>query len=165
MKRAATLTTTGNEDLNAQSDKLFAPGLVIILDLDRFGEYVEEKGLDPYKPNLITGELTNLVEEFVRKHRGVVVYGLDRERGTEEVVVEIPYPIDIDSIVRDLEEIRKKISSLGVTLSGVVLYDYVTGRPARDRREAYYGAPARRRAVKLLKSIKRKGGDKIIVVY
>jgi len=81
MTRAASKTMTGNEELNAQSDWVFTLGIIIALDLDRFGEYVEEKGLDPYRPNIVTGELTNLVEEFARRHRGVVVYGLSKERG------------------------------------------------------------------------------------
>lgn len=165
MKRAASKTMNWNEELDAQSDRSLVPGLIIAVDLDRFGDYVESRGLDPYKPNIVTGELTRLVEEFAWKHSGVVVYGLSYERGTEEALIEIPYGHEkLDQVVRDLEEMKEVIEKHGVTLSGVVLADYVTGKPAKNRREAYYGTPGRRRAVKLLKSIKRRGGGKIIVL-
>jgi hypothetical protein len=164
MTRAASKTMTGNEELNAQSDWVFTLGTIIALDLDRFSEYVEEKGLDPYRPNIVTGELTNLVEEFARRHRGVVVYGLSKERGTEEAIIEIPFSTDVEGVVRDLEELKRRIESYGVSITIVVLVDYVTGRSAKNRREAYHGTPARRRAIRLLREIKRKGGGRILVV-
>jgi hypothetical protein len=60
------------------------------MDLDRFKEYARERGLSVYEPNIVTGSLSSLVEGFVRKFQAVVVYGLDWDRGTEEVVLEIP---------------------------------------------------------------------------
>ena len=154
-----------NEELNAHSDRPLVPGVIVVIDLDRFGEYVEKRGLDSYKPNLVTGELTNLVEQFARKFQGVVVYGLDYERGTEETVIEIPYGVDyVDQIVLELKQIARRIRELGVTLTAIVVVDYVTGRPARNRRDAYRGTPGRRRALKALKEAKRRGGDKIVVL-
>ena len=165
MKRAATWTMKRNEELNAQSDLPLAPGLVIVLDLDRFGEYVESRGLDPYKPNLVTGELSRLVESFAIKHRGVVVYGLDWERGTEEAVIEIPFgDEEVGSILRDLEELKKSVEQLGASITIVVVRDYVLAKPAPSRREAYYGTPGRARALKLLRSAKRRGGGKIVTL-
>lgn len=154
-----------NEDLNAQSDKVLIYGLIIALDLDRFGEYVESRGLDPYVPNIITGELTNLVEEFARKHQGVIIYGLSRERGTEEAIIEIPLGhLYVDKIIVDLEGIRQRIFELGASISIAIIADYVTGKPARDRREAYKGTLGRKRAIKLLREIKKHGGGALRVL-
>ncbi len=144
---------------------MFVEGLIIVLDLDRFEEYVVEKGLDPYKPNIITGTLTKLVEDFIRKYRGIVIYGLDPRRGTEEAVIEIPYGYEqLNNIIKDLEKLKNEINKIGGSISIVVLKDYINGVKARNRREAYYGTPGRRRALKLLRSIKRKGGNNILVI-
>lgn len=154
-----------NEELNAQSERVLVPGIIVVLDLDKFEEYVKSRGLDPYKSNIVSGELTRLIEEFAWRHRGVVVYGLDYGRGTEEAIIEIPYGVDdLNNVVRDLEEIKAKIESYGVTLSAVVLYDLVTGKPASNRREAYHGTPGRTRAIRALHAIKRRGGGKVLVL-
>ncbi|MEM4583173.1 MAG: hypothetical protein QXD50_04875 [Desulfurococcaceae archaeon] len=165
MKRAASWTMKWNEELNAQSDNPFVPGLVIVMDLDKFEEYVLQHGLSQYEPNIITGELTNFIEEFAVKHRGVVIYGLDRDRGTEEAIIEIPFGYEyLSSIIKDLEELKKKVEEYGVSISIAVIRDYVTGKPARNRREAYHGTPGRSRAIKVLKAIKRRGGGRILVL-
>ncbi|MEM1662295.1 MAG: hypothetical protein QXP72_02535 [Desulfurococcaceae archaeon] len=143
---------------------MLVEGLIIILDLDKFGEFVEERGLDPYIPNEITGYLTEAALDFVRKWRGVVIYGLDSSRGTEEAVIEIPGFTDIEGIIRDLERIRDDVNSLGASISIVVLKDMVLAKPANSRREAYSLTPGRRRAWKLLKSIKKRGGNRILVL-
>lgn len=154
-----------NEELQAQSDLPLLPGLVIVLDIDKFENYVQSRGLDPYKPNIVSGELTRLIEKFVWDYRGIVVYGLSSERGTEEVIIEIPFGHEeLDSIIKDLNEIRESIRRHGATLSIAIVKDFVVCKPARDRRGAYYGTPGRARATKLLRSIKRRGGNGIIVV-
>ncbi len=132
-------------------------GTIVVLDLDRFGEYVREHGLSEYSPNIVTGTLSYLVEWFVRKWSGVIVYGLDWERGTEEAVVEIPY-VDPEEIRGDLEKIVDEIKRLGVSISVVAIRDYVLCRRARSRREAYYGTLGRRRAIRLLRMVKKRGG-------
>jgi len=142
---------------------LLIEGLIIVADLDKFEEYVEMHGLDEYKPNDITGTLTSMFYDFAIRWRGVVIYGLDFERGTEEVIIEIPIPSEIDDIVRDLEEIRRTINRLGASITIVVVRDYVVCKPARNRREAYYGTPGRSRAMKILRSIKRRGGNQVYV--
>lgn len=108
---------------------LFVEGIIIVLDLDRFEEYTIKYGLDQYKPNTITGMLTSLVENFIRKWRAVVVYGLDYERGTEETIIEIPYGFEqIDEIVKDLKAIKDEINKAGALITIVVVKDYVLGR-------------------------------------
>ncbi|MCD6489021.1 MAG: hypothetical protein J7K21_07365 [Desulfurococcales archaeon] len=139
-----------------------AEGTIIVIDLDRFKEIVQEKGWDEYKPNIVTGTLTSLVEFFSRKWQGVIVFGLDPQRGTEEAIIEIPFinPLDVKN---DLINIRDEINKLGVGVTIVAVRDIVIARPARNRREAYYGTPGRRRALKILRSIKRKGGNKVYI--
>lgn len=152
-----------NEELNAQSDRRPVPGVIIVLDLDRFGDFVEERGLDPYKPNLVTGELTHLVEYLATKYRGVIVYGLSYERGTEEAIIEIPFGVDnVDALMTDFEYIKQRIESLGASISIVAIRDYVLCKKARDRKEAYFATPGRRRALKLLRILKNKGGSRVL---
>ncbi len=138
-------------------------GTIIVLDLDKFEEYVLEHGMDSYKPNIITGTLTNLVEDLVRKWRGVVVYGLDWRRGTEEAIIEIPFT-EPNEIAKDLQKIKEEINKLGVGITIVALKDVVICREARDRREAYKGTPARTRALRILRKIKARGGNRLVIV-
>ncbi|QOR95171.1 hypothetical protein IMZ38_06435 [Thermosphaera chiliense] len=153
---------TRDDDLTAHSEHFskMTPGLIVLIDLDRFEEYTMEKGLNPYVPNSVTGELTRLVEDFAIKYRGVVVYGLDYGRGTEEALIEIPFGCEeVGSVVKDLENLKNRVNSYGVGVTIVVVYDYVSGKPASNRREAYHATPGRRRAVKILKDLKKKGGN------
>ena len=137
-------------------------GTIVVMDLDKFGELVEEKGWSEYRPNIVTGTLTSLVEWFVSKWRAVVVYGLDKERGTEEVVLEIP-DVEPDEVREDLEYIRRRIEELGASITIIAVKGYVGLKPAKSRREAYYGTPSRTLAHKLLKKAKRRGGNIVIV--
>ncbi|MET1101205.1 MAG: hypothetical protein ABWW69_01815 [Pyrodictiaceae archaeon] len=137
-------------------------GTIIVIDLDKFGEVVTERGWSEYSPNEATGLLTLLVEKLASKWHGVVVYGLDPERGTEEAVIEIPL-VEPEEVRSDLEEIRKEINKLGVGVTIVAVKGYVGLKPARNRREAYYGTPDRARAVSLLREAKRKGGNRVYV--
>ncbi len=138
------------------------PGTIIIIDLDRFGEIVEERGWSEYKPNPATGLLTLLVQRLVSKWQGVVVYGLDEERGTEEVVIEIPM-VEPEELRRDLEEILEELRRVGVTATIVAVYGYVGLKPARNRREAYTATPYRRLAARLLREAKRRGGNRLVI--
>ncbi len=137
-------------------------GTIVVIDLDSFGEVVEERGWSQYKPNPATGLLTHLVEMLVAKWRAVVVYGLDWERGTEEAVLEIPYT-EPSELRRDLEEIRREVNRLGVGVTIVAVRGIVGLGPARNRREAYYGTPDRARAVAVLKKLKRRGGNTVYI--
>lgn len=162
MRWAARDPVWGGDDRPSLTLNRLVEGSVIILDLDRFGELVEERGLSEYRPNVVTGTLTELVERFVRRHGGVVVYGLDYERGTEEAVIEVPFA-EPEELVGELEEIRRRIRELGASITIVVVKDYVVARPARTRREAYTATPGRRRAARLLRAAKRRGGDVVVV--
>ncbi|ABM80713.1 hypothetical protein [Hyperthermus butylicus] len=137
-------------------------GTIVILDLDKFGEVVAERGWSEYEPNPATGLLTNLVERFARKWQAVVIYGLDEERGTEEAVLEIPY-VEPEEVREDLEAIRREVNRLGVGVTIVAVKGIVTGQPAMDRREAYYGTPFRRYARSLLEKLKRRGGNAVFI--
>ena len=137
-------------------------GSVVILDLDRFKEVTKSRGWTEYKPNIITGELSHLVDAFVRKWSAHLVYGLDWDRGTEEAVIEIP-GVTPDEIKEDLELIRRRIEELGASISIGVAYGPILGFKARGRRGAYSGA-TRRLALKALKEAKRLGGNKIIII-
>ena len=134
-------------------------GSLIIIDLDRFEEIVSDRGWSRYKPNPATGLLTGLVEDFARKWSAVVIYGLDYERGTEEVVLEIPSvcPWELED---DLVSIARSVETVDVTVTIVAVCTDVTGIPARNRRDAY--SSYRREAQKMLEKLKRKGGG---VVY
>jgi len=138
-------------------------GTVVVMDLDRFEETVEERGWSRYRPNPATGLMTQLVELFVSKWHGYVVYGLDEERGTEEVVIEIPY-VDPQDLIDDLEYIRRRLSELGVGITIVAVKGYV-GAVSRsvDRRAAYRATPTRRLAAKLLRETKRAGGNRVVI--
>ncbi len=137
-------------------------GVVVVIDLDRFGEVVRERGWSEYKPNPVTGLLTQLVERLVSKWRAVVVYGLDPERGTEEVVLEIPL-VEPEEILPDLEEVKREVNQYGVGVTIAVVKGYVGLKPARSRREAYYGTPTRKLAWSLLREAKRRGGNRIVL--
>jgi len=138
-------------------------GTIVVMDLDKFEEYVRLHGLDPYKPNIITSTLSHLVNDFALKWQGVIIYGLDWKRGTEEAIIEIPF-IYPSEVKEDLDRIRSTIKNLGASITIIAIYDYVSAKPARDRREAYYGTPGRARAMRLLRRLKRKGGDIVMVL-
>ncbi len=137
-------------------------GTIVVMDLDRFSELVEKKSWSEYKPNIITGTLTSLIEWFVSKWRAVVVFGLDEERGTEEVVLEIP-GVEPEELREDLEHIRRRIEELGASITIVAVKGYVGLKPAKNRRNAYYGTPSRALAHKLLKKAKRRGGNIVVI--
>ncbi len=137
-------------------------GTVVIMDLDRFGDVVAERGWSEYSPNPATALLTQLVEEFVRKWQGVVVYGLDEERGTEEAVIEIPF-VEPEELLEDLKRIKEEMNRLGVGITIVAVRGYVLAQPA-SQREAYALTPTRRQAHSLLKRLKRRGGNTIAII-
>ena len=148
----------------AQPGLWVVEGTVVALDLDRFEEEVERRGWSKWSPNEATGLLSSLVEGLARRWRGVVVYGLDWDRGTEEAVLEFPL-VKPSELARDLEEIRETVKrEAGVTLTIAAVWGPVTGRPALTRREAYYGTPTRRIAWRALRAAKRRGGDRLVVI-
>ncbi len=137
-------------------------GTVVVMDLDKFEEMTLAMGWDQYKPNIVTGTLTTLVESFVRKWSAFVVYGLDPKRGTEEVILEIPN-VKPEELRGDLEFIRREINKLGASISIVAVYGFVGLKACKDRREAYTATPTRKLALKLLRKIKRMGGNRVLI--
>ena len=135
-------------------------GAIVILDLDRFGEEVEKRGLSEYSPNIATGTLTSLVEAFVSKWSAVVLYGLDHARGTEEAVIVVP-GVDPWELEEDLVGIARAIEELGFSVSIVAdRIPVVACKPLRERRlyEPHY-----RRVKRLLASVKRRGGGMVVI--
>lgn len=137
-------------------------GTVVIVDLDKFKEITREKGFNKYKPNIITGTLTQLVEDFAKKWQATILYGLDYKRGTEEAVILIPL-VKPEEIIGDLKNIKRAMEKLGVTLSIGVSYGPLDIIKARSRREAYSGFTVKK-ALKALREAKRKGGNRIVIV-
>ena len=147
--------------MNTKGYGKLVEGTVIVLDLDKFKKVTKERGFNEYKPNIITGTLTHLVENFVRKWNAYVLYGLDYSRGTEEAVIIIPM-IKPEEVLGDLEKIRKEIEKLGATLSIGVSYGVIVNIKARNRREAYENITVKN-ALKALREAKRKGGNRIVI--
>ena len=141
---------------------MIVEGALVIMDLDSFGDTTIKRGYSEYVPNEITGTLTMLVESFVRKWRGVILYGLSRERGTEEAVIEIPY-VRAEELAEDLVMIAKEICRLGSSISIVAVTGPVAPRLGRSRREAYTGTPLRRSARRILERLKRSGGGAVYI--
>lgn len=137
-----------------------ARGALVIIDLDRFSEVVRERGWSEYRPNPATGLLSQLVDALARRWQGLVVYGLDWERGTEEAVLEFP-GIEATDLVDDLVGIARELEAQGVRATIVAVTGPVLGRPARTRREAYQGP--RRAAKRIMESLKRRGGGVVYV--
>ena len=141
---------------------MFEKGTVIVMDLDEFGEQVRREGLSEYKPNIVTGTLTSLIKQFVSRRFATIIYGLDEERGTEEVVIEIP-GVEAEELADDLEWIRREINKVGGRITIVAVNGFVNCKPANSRREAYYGTTFRKLALKLLREAKRRGGNRVVI--
>lgn len=134
---------------------MFVEGCIVVMDVDFLGELVEERGLSDYEPNAVTGYLTVAVESLAREHGGVVVYGLDYERGTEEAVIE--FPLKTCSELEDaLERIELGVKEAGASISTVCMEGLVLGRRAKSRREAFRGTPWREATYKRLLELKRR---------
>lgn len=156
----AALDFTKDED--SQLTLKVVEGTIVAIDLDNFSEVVRSRGWSSYKPNPATGLLTSLVLELVEKYMGFVVYGLDWDRGTEEVLIEMPY-VEPRELVSDLRKIVLELKNLGVSTSIVAIKDYVICKRADSRRIAYNSTPGRKRAVRILKYLKRRGGEAMYI--
>ncbi len=139
-------------------------GVVVVLDLDNFGEEIKKRGWSPWKPNEATGLLTQLALDFASRHRAVIIFGVDSKRGTEEFVMEIPFTT-IDNVLDDVKNIVKELNKFSVKASAAVVEGLVGLKPAKNRREGYYGTPARKKATRLLRKAKNLGGNKVLTGY
>lgn len=149
------------ETIERGSSSAVSRGAVVVLDLDRFEEITRQRGYDEYTPNEVTGLLSDLVERLARKWCGVVVYGLDWERGTEEAVIEIP-GVEARELEADLVEIAREVEKTGASITVVAVTGDIVGSPASSRREAYLGG-FRSYSKKILERLKRRGGGVVYV--
>ena len=139
-------------------------GVVVALDLDSFEDVVSERGWNQWKPNQATGLLTQLALDFASKHRAVIIFGVDIDRGTEEFIMEIPFA-NVNDVIDDVKNIINELNKILIKASAAIVEGLVGLKPARNRREAYYGTPARRKAIKLLRKAKSLGGNRILNGY
>ena len=143
-------------------------GITVVLDLDKFKEVTKAMGWSEYKPNVVTGSLTRLVEELASKLGGVVIHGLDEERGTEEVVIKF-VGADVNEVLRELERIRLEIERIGresrsnATVSAGVYVGPITRLKPQPLSEAKK-APEVMMALRALKKAKKRGGNRIVVL-
>jgi GGDEF domain-containing protein len=145
--------------------------LIIFIDLDNFKEISEKQGWVNYKPNEITGTLTELVTNFIRKHVGEVIYGLDEKRGTEECMLRLAGALSHEVIISDLEFIASRIRETGFECGceasvsiGVSRGPYTPIRPTGPYQwsKRLFKGQAQRLAHKALRKAKRQGGNRIV---
>lgn len=140
---------------------------LVMLDLDRFGKIIKEVGWSEYKPNRITGCLSNLVTNLLSKHHGTHIQGLDNQRGTEEAILFFSAP-DLEELLDDLEELKENIYRLGkeLVLPITISIGMSVGRPPvirlRDSRDLTRTLLFKS-AKKALKTAKKSGGNQIII--
>lgn len=145
--------------------------LIIYIDLDNFKRISQEKGWISYRPNEITGTLTHLIRDFVRRHHAEVLFGLDEKRGTEECMLRLTGVLSYEKIIQDLQRILNKIKEIGevcncdATVSiGVARGPFTERKPTGPNqwsRTAIKGY-TQRLARKALKKAKKQGGNRIV---
>lgn len=144
--------------------------IIVLMDLDNFKEISNNMGWTKYSPNIITGNLTDLVKKLVRKYFGSIIHGLNEKEGTEECLI-IFTAIDLEYLLVDLRNLKNKIEELGnnfgcnSTISiGVAVGRIIDHKPARSRHSKdLYSDPLRRLAKRALNEAKKKGGNKIVI--
>lgn len=139
----------------------------VVLDLDHFGEITKKVGWLEYKPNIVSGLLTELVTELLSKHHGSHLRGINYQRGTEEAVLFFSAP-DPQVLLDDLETLRKRIKLLQeelgfpVTISIGIAYG-----PSLHMRISETSDLTQislfKSANKALRKAKKQGGNRIIV--
>ena len=144
--------------------------LVVVLDLDHFGDVSEQMGWPRYRPNAVTGTVTQWCLELLRKYFGIEIYGISELEGTEECMLVFPNG-SIDAILGDLEELRVEVQRIGrqigigtsISIGCAIVPPPVDLNPARSRRTRdILSDPGRILAHKALKQAKRQGGNQII---
>jgi len=141
--------------------------IVVYLDLDNFNEIVSKFGLSEYKPNIITGQLTHLVYLLSQKYNGVILHGLDWDRGTEEALIEF-IDTDQNSLLFDISQLKNEIENLGkktktgVTLSVGIATGFESSFVKPTAKNAF-NTPLRKLAKKALRLAKKKKNDIVIL--
>lgn len=138
-----------------------------MLDLDHFGEITKKAGWLEYKPNIVSGLLTELVTELLSKHHGTHLRGINFQRGTEEAVLFFSTP-DPQILLEDLETLRKRIQLLQGELSFPVTISIgLAFGPSLHMRISETSnlmqIPLFKSANKALRKAKKQGGNRIIV--
>lgn len=145
---------------------------IVLIDLDNFKAVVEKMGWSEYTPNPITSLLTTLTKSLVSRKFATVIYGLNEERGTEEVLLEFT-DIDEKDLLKEVECIRQAIEREGIrtgshaTVSiGVVI---VKGeRPVSFNKDVLRRRrkdPLIQMCQKVIRSAKRHGGNRVEVLW
>ncbi|HMF34473.1 MAG TPA: hypothetical protein VKK79_23830 [Candidatus Lokiarchaeia archaeon] len=144
--------------------------LVVALDLDQFGEVAEKMGWPRYRPNAVTGTVTQFCLELLRKFFGVHIYGIDERQGTEECMLVFPNAT-IDALLNDLEVLRAEIEQVGrqtgagstISIGCAIVPPPVDLTPTQSRRTRdVLSDPGRILARKALKQAKRQGGNRLV---
>lgn len=139
----------------------------VVLDLDHFGEITKKASWTQYKPNIVSGLLTELVTELLSKHHGTHLKGINYQRGTEEAVLFFSSP-DPQVLQEDLETLRKRIQLLqgdlgfSVTISIGIAFGPSLHMRISETSELTQ-IPLYKSAYKALRKAKKQGGDRIIV--
>jgi len=108
--------------------------VVIMLDLDEFGEVTKRKGWTEYSPNPVTRYLSHAVSAFAEKYHATILYGLDFERGTEEAQIYCSDP-DLEEVMTDLECIRKEIQTISETTLSVGIVNVPPDIPVKSLKD------------------------------
>ena len=140
---------------------------IVILDLDQFGSKMKEMGWSEYKPNVITGSLSDLLTNLLSRQHGTHIRGIDYQRGTEEAVLFFSAP-NSKQLIKSLEQLIVQIEKLGrdlsqsITLSIGISFGPVP--PIRlhensDLKPLFLYKSAK----KALKTAKTQGGNRMVV--
>jgi GGDEF domain-containing protein len=154
---------------NQKKSRLSGYGTVVFLDLDNFKTCMEEKNWSEYTPNPITRYLTQEIMRYVREYRVLTLWGLDRNRGTEEAILFFQYEKEF---VQDIiEELREDVMTLAhrhnapTSLSAGL----AEGKTPKVKKIKSHSKREFKKdltiflAYRALKKAKKKGGNRIIV--
>ncbi len=145
--------------------------LIIFIELDNFKKIAEKQGWVAYRPNEITGKMTVIISNFVKKYLGEVIYGLDERHGTDECMIRLTGALSHEEIVIDLEGIVFIIEETGQEggCNSTVSIGVARGPNTRIRPTGPYQwskrlfkGQAQRLARKALMKAKKLGGNRII---
>lgn len=140
----------------------------VYLDLDNFGQVINEKPWPEYSPNPITKIMTTSVKFLISRYFCTPLWGLDEKRGTEECILlfeQSPNTIMDDlrklqtEIKRKADETNTKTSlSIGVTEGKIKPVKPFTkmNKSIIKKYQLLYSA------YNALKSAKKQGGNTIV---
>ncbi|MHA2297612.1 MAG: hypothetical protein ACXAEU_07815 [Candidatus Hodarchaeales archaeon] len=156
-----------NEDVHYPES--YGTRVVVFLDLDKFKELTKRHGWTRYFPNPCTATLTRCIEQMTTNFFGSVVWGFNRQEGTEEALIWLNN-VNVEDVVTEIEVIKSEIENLGLgcTLSAGVVYSRVSGedyqpREFKRRNREIFKHPLSFLARKACKKAKKKGGNNIEV--